>query len=78
MPIEINPSRINTASASAGKTKERPAALAQLTHQAVQPKRAHINFIPSAESLATMISGAVEALRRGAFWDRGTILNLLV
>ena len=28
--------------------------------------------------LATMIRGAISALREGFHWDRGTILNILV
>lgn len=42
------------------------------------PARAHVNFIPSAESLATLIQSAVAAMRRGVYWDRGTMLNLVV
>lgn len=41
------------------------------------PKRAHVNFIPSSESLGALIENAVSALRQGVTWDRGTILNLL-
>lgn len=40
--------------------------------------RAEINFIPAAESLATLIRSAVAALRKGVYWDRGSILNLVV
>lgn len=78
MPIEINPNRINIASGSAGKIKERPHSPAALTHNPVVPRRAHVNVMPSPESLGTLIRSAVEALRRGIRWDRGTILNLLV
>jgi hypothetical protein len=42
------------------------------------PARASVNFIPGPDSLQTLISGAVQALKRGVYWDRGTILNLLV
>ena len=42
------------------------------------PERAELNFIPSTESIATFIQNALAALKSGVYWDRGTILNLLV
>jgi hypothetical protein len=75
MVIRIDPKRINT---PGGATlRERPAQTAP-RDSVVVPKRANENFIPSPESLRTLVTGAVEALRRGIRWDRGTILNLLV
>lgn len=74
MPIEINPNRINTTTGTDARLRERRTT----ANNFVVPKRAHINIIPSPESLATMIRSAVNALRSGARWDRGTILNLLV
>jgi len=77
MIININPNRINTPSGSKIAERKRQQADTGDNAYAV-PARAHVNYIPAAESLRTLISGAVEALRRGVFWDRGTILNLLV
>jgi len=77
MPITINPNRINVTTGTAGKTGRDRHEPATATVIAV-PKRAHENFIPSPEALRTLITGAVEALRRGIRWDRGTILNLVV
>ncbi len=76
MVININPNRINPSSGSkvAGRRRER----ADDSVEIIVPARAHVNFIPAVESLRTLISSAVEALRRGITWDRGTILNLLV
>jgi len=77
MVININPSRINTSSGSAGRAaNRRPQAADDV--EIPTPSRAQINFIPSPESLRTLIAGAVSALRKGVRWDRGTILNLLV
>jgi len=76
MPITINPNRINLTAGTAGKTtrdRREPESV-----PVAVPKRAHENFIPSPEALRTLITGAVEALRRGIRWDRGTILNLSV
>lgn len=44
----------------------------------VTPKKAEENYIPAPESLATMIRSAIAALKDGSYWDRGSILNLLV
>jgi len=76
MVININPNRINTTSGS--KIAERKRQQEGHADSYVAPQRAHVNFIPAAESLRTLIAGAVVALRRGVTWDRGTILNLLV
>lgn len=79
MVIHINPNRVNTSSGRAGKAGERRAALPDGQDGAYTvPSRAHVNHIPAPESLRTLISGAVAALRKGVYWDRGTILNLLV
>ena len=40
--------------------------------------RAALNFIPSPEQLQLMISRALEALARGVYWDRGSILNIVL
>lgn len=76
MVMEINSNRIG--SRNIGKTGDRKRLPAPNDSQNVTPTRAHVNFIPSPESLATMVRSAIDALRRGIFWDRGTILNLLV
>lgn len=79
MVIHINPNRINVSSGKTGRTGERkPQAQDHDESVYVTPQRSDINFIPAPESLATLISSAVAALRRGVFWDRGTIINLLV
>ncbi len=74
MAIQINPERINTPSRGTA-SRQQPG---RRDEPIVVPKRAHVNFIPAPGSLATLVSSAVEALRKGVYWDRGTILNLLV
>lgn len=44
----------------------------------VIPAKASVNSIPAPESMNTMIRSAVDSLRKGVFWDRGTILNVVV
>lgn len=76
--IHINPNRINTGSSAAGKAQERKRQQPEANDDPVIiPKRAHVNYIPGAESLQTLINSAVAAIRKGVFWDRGTILNIL-
>ncbi len=79
MVININPNRINTAQGGAGKAgsrrQEQPEQQEKLY---TPPNRATLNFIPAPESLRTLISSALEAVRRGVYWDRGTIVNLVV
>ncbi len=80
MIININPNRINNPgarpTAKAAERKRQQSSIIEAPQ--VAPKRAHINFIPSPESLATLVGSAIAALRKGVRWDRGTILNLLV
>ena len=76
MTLNINPNRINIPTGNTGKPAEQRRAAGSRAQSV--PKRAHLNIIPSAESLATLIRSAVAALREGVTWDRGTILNLLV
>jgi len=78
MAIEINPSRINISSGGAGKAGDRKRQQTGSESVYTAPTRSDLNYIPAAESLMTMISSAVEALRRGVYWDRGTILNLVI
>lgn len=78
MVININPNRINTQGAGAGKTADQRRRQNAADNVYVTPKRADINHIPEPETLGTLIRSAVAALRQGVAWDRGTILNLVV
>ena len=78
MPIEINPNRINRPVGGASKADRRKRETTDSGNVYTIPTRSELNYIPSAESLFTLISSAVEALRQGIYWDRGTIINLVV
>ena len=41
-------------------------------------KRAPLNFIPSPDELEAMVANALKALRKGIYWDRGSILNIVL
>lgn len=78
MPIEIAPHRLATPTSSVKRTDERRRQTLSTNTLYRAPSRSELNYIPSMESLRTLISSAVEALRSGITWDRGTIINLLV
>lgn len=40
--------------------------------------RAALNYIPDPDQLQRLISRALEALSRGVYWDRGSILNIVL
>lgn len=78
MAININPNRINIQSGNAGKSTTRRRESTLSDERIIIPAKADVNNIPAPESLQTMIRSAVDSLRKGVFWDRGTILNLMV
>ncbi len=78
MVININPNRINIQSGNAGKANIGQRELATNDERIVIPAKADVNNIPAPETLQTLIRSALSALRQGTFWDRGTILNLVV
>lgn len=40
--------------------------------------RAVINYFPTDHELSEMVHNALTALRRGIYWDRGSIINIQV
>ncbi len=75
--MQINPSF--SGGISGVKPQIRPSRLpTQQGEEVAVPERAELNFIPSAESIATFVQHAISALKQGIYWDRGTILNVLV
>jgi hypothetical protein len=77
MMIQINPRHIRN-SGNSGKANERRKISDSDDENIIIPAKAQVDYVPSPESLRTMISSAVASLRKGVRWDRGTILNLLV
>lgn len=77
MAISINPKRIHITGGTTGKASREPRQPVYSDAPVVKPKRAAVNHFPAPETLRTLVAGAVEALRRGVTWDRGTILNIL-
>jgi hypothetical protein len=77
MVIDIGQNRINVHSGGvSGNTNRRETPTGY--GRTVLPTRAVENNIPAPETLNTMIRSAISALRSGALWDRGTILNIVV
>ncbi|MFO1241919.1 MAG: hypothetical protein U1E36_01750 [Rickettsiales bacterium] len=42
------------------------------------PRFRGLPYIPSEDTLRDLIDRALQALRHGIFWDRGSILNIVV
>lgn len=42
------------------------------------PHRAQHNYIPTPDVLKNMIDRALEALAKGIYWDRGSIIDLVL
>ena len=40
--------------------------------------KAQFNYIPAPDALRTLVERAVSALKDGVYWDRGSILNIIV
>lgn len=78
MVININPNRINVKTGTSGRAGERKPQHDEQDGLYTAPKRPDVNYIPGPQSLATLINSAVAAVRRGVYWDRGTIINLVV
>jgi hypothetical protein len=78
MAININPNRINIQSGNAGKSGTERRESSSNEERIIIPAKADVNNIPAPESLQTLIRSAVDSLRKGVFWDRGTILNLVI
>lgn len=77
MTVNINPNRINVTPGRTGRSDERKRQEASDGSEFIIPARAHVNVVPEPESLHTLIRSAISSMRRGVFWDRGTILNIL-
>ncbi len=55
----------------------RPAAV-ESREAFLPPRRPGANFIPSAEQIGILVARAQAAFSRGIFWDRGSIINVLL
>ena len=47
-------------------------------HELFPPPRPPRDFVPSQEDIETLLERAVAALARGMYWDRGSIINLVL
>ena len=41
-------------------------------------RRARLNIIPDSEELSRLIDRALTALSKGIYWDRGSIINIVL
>lgn len=42
------------------------------------PPRPHVNYIPPDDMIQDLIKRALNAISRGFYWDRGSIINLIL
>lgn len=79
MAVNLNPNAVNLPAArvAARTGDEGSKARSRGTLQAPRV-RADENVIPSPDLLRSLIEKAVGALKEGMYWDRGSILNLVV
>lgn len=77
-PISFGRPRIPSARANA--LRERDAQTDALLDRRAYapPPRPRANFIPTPAELQQLITRAVEALKNGIYWDRGSILNIIL
>lgn len=62
--------------ARTAKKSEKDEALEKSKHY---PKsRARLNIVPDSEALARLIDRALTALSKGVYWDRGSIINIVL
>jgi hypothetical protein len=82
MAVELPPNGSNLYPLSANNARiggQQPQQLPQRGSQApVKPERAHVNYVPANETIATLVQNALSAQKQGVHWDRGSILNLVV
>lgn len=78
MVIHIDPKHIAKPSGAARPAQRRGTQGQDRDTVYTPPRRSDVNYIPGPEVLETLINSALAALRKGVFWDRGTIVNLIV
>lgn len=47
-------------------------------HELLPPARPPRNFIPAPEDIEALLERAIAALAKGMYWDRGSIINLVL
>jgi hypothetical protein len=73
LAVNLTPPRLQGQRASEAKQQE------NVDKSKYYPRRrAMINIIPDTEELARLIDRALNALSQGVYWDRGSIVNILL
>lgn len=47
-------------------------------HELYPPPRPAWNFVPTQEAIDTLVERALAALSKGIYWDRGSIINIVL
>lgn len=78
--IPLGPGNIprGNAAPARGRTGKKSDESGRETSVYDRPMRAKVNAVPSPSLLSSLIEQALGALKQGVFWDRGTIVNLVL
>jgi hypothetical protein len=78
--VEFIPTGIGgfAARPAARKTADKSGTRKFERHELFPPPRPPRNFIPSPEEIEALLERAIAALARGMYWDRGSIINLVL
>jgi hypothetical protein len=61
-----------------GKSSDRAGTRSYEREELMPPPRPPRNFVPTQEVIDSLIDRALAALARGMYWDRGSIINLVL
>ncbi len=64
--------------AVAGKSADKQGTRSYEREELLPPPRPPRNFIPAPDVMQALIDRALAALARGMYWDRGSIINLVL
>lgn len=67
-----------TRKAVASKSSDRQNARSFEREELLPPPRPNRNFIPTPDAMQELIDRALAALARGMYWDRGSIVNIVL
>lgn len=62
----------------ASPSSDRQSARQYSREELLPPPRPQRNIIPSPEALQELVDRALAALARGLYWDRGSIINIVL
>ncbi len=59
-------------------TPDKPGTRSYERHELIPPPKPPRNYTPTQEDIDALLDRAIAALARGMYWDRGSIINLVL